>query len=516
MKLFTFDYSIRYDLVNVKNRNTNDLMNLIILVLLALILQGCPQQMVKHFEEQDRRIEELKNRKPVYLTQDRNIQKPEELIKMYFADTLANYDSLITNNSFPLRFEINKIESDSFPKVITIRASVFDTNGRYISGLAPPYYTGSGTYKDFWSFLSDSCQNEKNILSNFDVEEIRNNKNVPYAMTFILDHSGSMGNKRILKLREAVKHVLYATKPGDMVGIIKFAAKPLFEVPLTNNPKLFRKNFVVENAETKDIGSGTAIYSSIDLAISQFDTIDNNYKKVIILFSDGEDNQSKIKIDSILKLSRQKQVEIYTIAFGYTDKNMEKLANYSGGKFYPIISTREFPYVFKDIYTTLNNYYKITYKPTECYGEHFVDIKLRLPFLKDVSISAFGNYDKSVFTSLDPVGTVYLVNIEFDFGKSEVSAESEKDIELIAESMKKNPEMKIAVNGHTDDKGSDDYNMKLSLDRAKSVVQKLIDYGINKDRLSAVGYGKSRPIAPNDSDENRKRNRRTEFEIISK
>jgi hypothetical protein len=234
------------------------------------------------------------------------------------------------------------------------------------------------------------------------------------------------------------------------------------------------------------------------------------------LFSDGGDNQSKIKIDSILKLTRQKNVEIYTIAYGYFDKNIEEIAQYSGGRFYPIISTREFPYVFKDIYTTLNNYYKVTYKPSDCYDEHFVNIKLKMPFLNDVSISANGTYDKSVFTSLDPVGTIYLVNIEFDFGKSEIKGESVNDIEMIAESLKSNPKMKVKVSGHTDDKGSDDYNMKLSLDRAKSVVGKLVEYGIERDRLDAVGYGKSRPIAPNDNDENRKRNRRTEFEIVSK
>lgn len=489
----------------------------IIFVVLAIILQGCaPHIMVEHFEKQEKRIEEYKNRKPVYLTQDRNIQKPEELKNLYFSDSLANYDSLINNNVFPIKFEINKIESDSFPKNIIVRATVFDTNGRYISGLAPPYFKGAGSYKDFWNFLSDSCKEFKNIITDYEVEEIRNNKNVPYAIIFILDHSGSMGKKRILKLREAVKHVLYATKKDDMVGIIKFAAKPFFEVPLSNVPKVFRKNFIVEDLEPKGIGSGTAMYNSLDFALRQFDTIDIKYKKVLILFSDGGDNQSKIKIDSILKLTRQKNVEIYTIAYGYFDKNIEEIAQYSGGRFYPIISTREFPYVFKDIYTTLNNYYKVTYKPSDCYDEHFVNIKLKMPFLNDVSISANGTYDKSVFTSLDPVGTIYLVNIEFDFGKSEIKGESVNDIEMIAESLKSNPKMKVKVSGHTDDKGSDDYNMKLSLDRAKSVVGKLVEYGIERDRLDAIGYGKSRPIAPNDNDENRKRNRRTEFEIVSK
>ena len=74
--------------------------------------------------------------------------------------------------------------------------------------------------------------------------------------------------------------------------------------------------------------------------------------------------------------------------------------------------------------------------------------------------------------------------------------------------------VKIRVEGHTDDRGSDEYNLKLSDDRAASVMKYLTDHGIAERRLESVGYGETRPIKDNESAEGRKANRRVEFTII--
>ena len=82
------------------------------------------------------------------------------------------------------------------------------------------------------------------------------------------------------------------------------------------------------------------------------------------------------------------------------------------------------------------------------------------------------------------------------------------------ELMQKNPTLRIEISGHTDNVGKDDYNMTLSENRAKSVRQWLIDKGINTQRIVAKGYGKTKPIADNSTEEGRQQNRRTEFKII--
>lgn len=80
--------------------------------------------------------------------------------------------------------------------------------------------------------------------------------------------------------------------------------------------------------------------------------------------------------------------------------------------------------------------------------------------------------------------------------------------------MKANKTLVVEISAHTDDKGSDDYNNKLSQNRAESVVKYLTSKGIIAERLVAKGFGKTLPAVPNDSDENRAKNRRVEFKIL--
>jgi outer membrane protein OmpA-like peptidoglycan-associated protein len=71
----------------------------------------------------------------------------------------------------------------------------------------------------------------------------------------------------------------------------------------------------------------------------------------------------------------------------------------------------------------------------------------------------------------------------------------------------------LEIQGHTDEKGSDDFNMKLSQSRADAVKNYLVSKGIVADTITAKGFGESKPIVPNDTDANREKNRRVEFKI---
>ena len=111
---------------------------------------------------------------------------------------------------------------------------------------------------------------------------------------------------------------------------------------------------------------------------------------------------------------------------------------------------------------------------------------------------------------------IVLKNIFYDFDKATLRPESVSELDRLLELLHNNTTMKIELSSHTDSKGTDDYNMKLSQARAQSVVDYLINKGINKDRLVAKGYGESQPIATNDTDEGRQMNRRSEFKILEK
>ena len=109
-----------------------------------------------------------------------------------------------------------------------------------------------------------------------------------------------------------------------------------------------------------------------------------------------------------------------------------------------------------------------------------------------------------------------LNNIFYDFDKTTLRQESISELGRLVSLMNENPTLKIELSSHTDSKGTDEYNQKLSQSRAQSVVDYLISKEINKERLVAKGYGESTPIAINDTDEGRQLNRRSEFKILGK
>ncbi len=131
--------------------------------------------------------------------------------------------------------------------------------------------------------------------------------------------------------------------------------------------------------------------------------------------------------------------------------------------------------------------------------------------------SGYQEYVKDIPMKNIAVGSkIVLKNIFFDFDKATLRLESTLELERLMKFLTDIPIMKIEIAGHTDSKGADDYNMKLSQNRAQSVVDYLSSHGIDKGRLTAKGYGETKSIAGNETDEGRQLNRRTEFEIKSK
>ena len=112
--------------------------------------------------------------------------------------------------------------------------------------------------------------------------------------------------------------------------------------------------------------------------------------------------------------------------------------------------------------------------------------------------------------------SIVLKNIFFDFNKSTLRNESENEIQQLVKLLTDVPTMKIEISGHTDNRGSDEYNKNLSNLRAKAVFDRLIASGIDISRLTYVGFGEEKPIATNDTEEGRQLNRRTEFKVLAK
>ncbi|QOI97373.1 MAG: OmpA family protein [Flammeovirgaceae bacterium] len=110
--------------------------------------------------------------------------------------------------------------------------------------------------------------------------------------------------------------------------------------------------------------------------------------------------------------------------------------------------------------------------------------------------------------------TVRLDHIYFDFDKTTLKKESYEELAKVIDFLKRNPTVEIEIAGHTDSKGSDEYNQRLSQGRTQAVVDYLVSQGISARRLVAMGYGESKPVDTNETEGGRAKNRRVEFTVL--
>jgi len=149
--------------------------------------------------------------------------------------------------------------------------------------------------------------------------------------------------------------------------------------------------------------------------------------------------------------------------------------------------------------------YKVKYK---IFTEVPSDLLLDMP-------SAAGPYTFEYTLTVTPPKTFTLDNVFFDSGKSTLRAESNKELNELAEYMNLKKTLVIEIAGHTDNVGAAEANQKLSEDRANAVKDYLQKKGITPERVMAKGYGDTQPTADNGTAAGKQKNRRTEVRIIS-
>jgi len=109
-----------------------------------------------------------------------------------------------------------------------------------------------------------------------------------------------------------------------------------------------------------------------------------------------------------------------------------------------------------------------------------------------------------------------LKDIRFDYDKYEIRREDEEILRENAAFLKKNPKMKIQIEGHCDERGTAEYNLALGERRANSTKKYLVSLGITSDRISTISYGEERPLDPRSNEEAWAKNRRAHIVVLSK
>jgi outer membrane protein OmpA-like peptidoglycan-associated protein len=116
--------------------------------------------------------------------------------------------------------------------------------------------------------------------------------------------------------------------------------------------------------------------------------------------------------------------------------------------------------------------------------------------------------------SVDVLTVTFKSDYLFAVNSSTLLPGAQSELQRVATVIRQYPETNIQIAGHTDSTGSEDYNRKLSEQRAESVKTALIGMGVNPSRLTTIGYGEGRPIASNNTEGGRQQNRRVEVRIV--
>lgn len=419
-------------------------------------------------------------------------QQPPKDYKPIF---LNDFKDISKTDSTP-NLVISSIDANTSDKV---KVKFHLTQGRYfLTGAEASQYLSL-----FCGLKLDGFQE----IKNFKVRQVASKEVQDLAIAIVMDLSGSMGEQRATVMQEAVKKIIQNKRPNDLITLVSYDS----HVEVDCKPTADKNQLLNAHKVTGLSGFGglTATLDGINVAVEELGKVDDKYTKVVMVFTDGADNSSKFSESEVIDNSKFANVIVNSIDYGYytTPGLLERVARATNGIYHHIYLTDEFNYVFEDLYFRLNNYYVLEFDQPN-YGNHTVNMKV---CLKDTTIE-----QSQTFNNTPLPGAITLLNVYFDTNKSELKPESNEAMDRLLALLASNDKIKIEVNGHTDDVGNDENNMKLSQDRANAVRDLLIRRGIEPERIRAIGYGESKPVASNSTSEGKAKNRRTEFIILKK
>lgn len=445
--------------------------------------------------------------KEIYETEkaSRLSDEPEPI---YMSD-VKPIDSIDVNKVI---FDIYRVEPLDYPKEVRVFARVYDSLGNFVTNLANPYLKDPNS-KFFTSVREELGKNyniRKEDVKEFFVREYGANDSLAYNIVLSTDYSGSM-NSIMDAIFQGTEIFVKMKFPYDKIALASFNKDFDIKAPLSKDTSVILDYYRKTRGTNRGLFS--AVYDAVWKSFDVLKNVDTNEFKVVVIFTDGDDNYSKKNLDSLIKRANKERLNVFCVAFGYSqDDNLKNLAKYTGGKYYKAHTKEQLLKIFKDIYLSLRFHYKIWYKPPTYWGYHKLFAGLNLPGRAD-SLIAEGEYDTSGWLALSDT---VIRPILFDFDSAIVKPESYPIIDELVDLMYSWPKLKFDIHGHTDNVGTQEYNQPLSEQRARAVYDLLIAKGVDERRLRYRGFGFSKPIADNNTEDGRAKNRRTEFIIIAK
>lgn len=449
-----------------------------------------------------------------------------------------------------------------------VQVQIMDQNGNYYYG------AGTGAYRDIWcNLMVKGSDGTVRQIDDFSVTEYSERDSLPNAVSAIMDFSGSMGWPRADALQDGVEKFINAKKEQDEIALFKYDHRVVQESDLQDKKeRLIRKLY---HLDFSSFGGATALLDAANAGVFSVKKARNVARKVVIVLTDGHENSSLTSKADLLKNAIENGVNIYTIGYGeqVNQGYLKSIAYNTRGGHYQIYDEADFEWIYQDIYKKSLNYYTVNYKTqdkgsqvymlkicrdglsadsmvvefknekadlkllaetldayeeTPFVAEGFTQINTRgfnKPNMKDFSKLNFEQplmpeririYEDSLTSIEDEFALIKLPLFNFDFDQVTTVKETESRILDLIAFLDKYQQVNLEIIGHTDNSGEGDYNDKLSLRRAEKVKKLIVEKGGDPKRLVTRGFGETAPVASNDTDEGRAKNRRVEFNVIER
>lgn len=418
-------------------------------------------------------------------------------------------DSIDVNK---LIFDVFRIELDEYPQNLKIYSRVYDSLGHFVTNMADPYREDSSItyFKTVTEYLGKVYNRRRVPIDSFKVREYGKGDSIPYNIALTVDYSGSM--RGVMEVIFEGTEIFVSLKDDyDRIALSSFTEVFQLKVPFEYDKEKILSLY--RTTQNEGVGIFSAVFDAVWECLNLYEGTSEDVPRVLVVFSDGDDNISEHEVAAIIDKANEGKIHIFTVAFGYTrDENLRNLAKFTGGKFYKAYTKEELISIFRDIYMSLKYYYYITYKPPKYWGYHQVFATIDVPGRTD-SLIAEGEYNTAGLLDEE---VSFTRPILFDFDKDSLKAESEYIIDELVDALMSDPKLRLEIQGHTDNVGTIEYNQDLSERRANAVRNAIIAKGIDPRRLRARGFGMSRPVATNETEDGRAKNRRTQFLVLSR
>ncbi|MBL0320905.1 MAG: VWA domain-containing protein [Ignavibacteria bacterium] len=255
------------------------------------------------------------------------------------------------------RYQI--VERKVFAERTEIELVLTDQKGNTIGGYAQPYLNSEEEARTLWKDFVTANLTMSAVPDQISIREERKSEAESFAVAFALDHSPSMTIPRAIRMQKAIQQALAAFNANDFVSVVKFTGRVTTEVELTNDRSEYLSEFKVNGLNLRS--NGTAIYDGAIEALVQLDAAPQATKRILIIFTDGEDNSSSATSEEVLEYAKRTGTIIHTVVYGVSnDTPVSRLSTETGGKNFRLTDVYEFDRVFLGIYSALRHSYVLT------------------------------------------------------------------------------------------------------------------------------------------------------------